>query len=107
MIKTAKSNGYRMRILEAVEAVNEEQKSILFRKLDDYFKGDLKGKRIAMWGLAFKPETDDMREAPSLVLIDKLLASGCEVYVYDQSRWKKPVVVWETPSTMPKTSMTR
>lgn len=83
LIKTAKSNGYRMRILEAVEAVNEEQKSILFRKLDDYFKGDLKGKRIAMWGLAFKPETDDMREAPSLVLIDKLLASGCEVYVYD------------------------
>ena len=81
LIKTAKSNGYRMRILEAVEAVNEEQKSILFRKLDDYFKGDLKGKRIAMWGLAFKPETDDMREAPSLVLIDKLLASGCEVYV--------------------------
>ena len=55
LIKTAKSNGYRMRILEAVEAVNEEQKSILFRKLDDYFKGDLKGKRIAMWGLAFKP----------------------------------------------------
>ena len=83
LIKTANSNGYRMRILEAVEEVNEEQKSILFRKLDDYFKGDLKGKRIAMWGLAFKPETDDMREAPSLVLIDKLLASGCEVYVYD------------------------
>ena len=83
LIKTARSNGYRMRILEAVEEVNEEQKSILFRKLDDYFKDDLKGKRIAMWGLAFKPETDDMREAPSLVLIDKLLASGCEVYVYD------------------------
>ena len=80
LIKTAKSNGYRMRILEAVEAVNEEQKSILFRKLDDYFKGDLKGKRIAMWGLAFKPETDDMREAPSLVLIDKLLASGCHQF---------------------------
>ena len=83
LIRTAKSNGYRMRILEAVEEVNEEQKSILFRKLDDYFKGDLKGKRIAMWGLAFKPETDDMREAPSLILIDKLLASGCDVYVYD------------------------
>ena len=83
LIKTAKSNGYRMRILEAVEAVNEEQKSILFRKLDDYFKGDLKVKRIAMWGLAFKPESDDMLEAPSLGLIDKLLASGCEVYVYD------------------------
>ena len=83
LIKTAKSNGYCMRILEAVEEVNEEQKSILFRKLNDYFKGDLKGKRVAIWGLAFKPETDDMREAPSLVLIDKLLASGCEVYVYD------------------------
>ena len=83
LIKTANSNGYRMRILEAVEEVNEEQKSILFRKLDDYFKGDLKGKRVAMWGLAFKPETDDMREAPSLILIDRLLASGCEVYVYD------------------------
>ena len=83
LIKTAKSNGYCMRILEAVEEVNEDQKSILFRKLSDYFKGDLKGKRVAIWGLAFKPETDDMREAPSLVLIDKLLASGCEVYVYD------------------------
>ena len=83
LIKTAKSNGYRMRILEAVEAVNEEQKSILFRKLDDYFKGDLKGKRIAMWGLAFKPETDDMREAPALVVIEKLLEAGASVKVYD------------------------
>ena len=83
LIKTAKSNGYRMRILEAVEAVNEEQKSILFRKLDDYFKGDLKGKRIAMWGLAFKPETDDMREAPALILIDKLCDAGARVKVYD------------------------
>ena len=83
LIKTAKSNGYRMRILEAVEAVNEEQKSILFRKLDDYFKGDQKGKRIAMWGLAFKPETDDMREAPALILIDKLCDAGARVKVYD------------------------
>ena len=90
LIHTAHQNGYTMRILEAVEAVNEEQKSILFHKLSDYYQGDLKGKRIALWGLAFKPETDDMREAPSLILIDKLLAAGCEVYVYD------PVSMTET-----------
>jgi UDPglucose 6-dehydrogenase len=79
-----------MRILEAVEEVNEEQKSILFKKLSQYYKGDLQGKRIALWGLAFKPETDDMREAPSLILIDKLLEAGCEVYAYD------PVAMEET-----------
>ena len=73
-----------------MEEVNEEQKSILFRKLNDYFQGNLQGKRVALWGLAFKPETDDMREAPSLVLIDKLLAAGCEVSVYD------PVAMEET-----------
>lgn len=83
LVKTAISNGYQMRILEAVEAVNEEQKSILFRKLMRHFKGDVQGKRIALWGLAFKPETDDMREAPSLVLIKKLIEAGCIVSVYD------------------------
>lgn len=83
LINTAKLNNYPMRILQAVEDVNDEQKSLLFRKLEKHFNGDLKGKRIAIWGLAFKPETDDMREAPSLVLIEKLLAAGCEVYAYD------------------------
>ena len=83
LIKTAQKVGYDMEVLQAVESVNEKQKSILFNKLMKHFNGDINGKRIAMWGLAFKPETDDMREAPSLVLIDKLLASGCEVYVYD------------------------
>ena len=83
LIKTAKNNKYPMRILEAVEDVNEDQKSVLFNKLDKHYNGDLKGKKIALWGLAFKPETDDMREAPSLVIIDKLLKSGCEVRVYD------------------------
>lgn len=83
LIKTASGNGYQMQILEAVEAVNEKQKSVLFKKLDEHFGGNLKGKTIALWGLAFKPETDDIREAPSLVLIEKLLAAGCVVKGYD------------------------
>jgi len=72
-----------MSILQAVENVNNRQKSILFDKLCLVFDGDIKDKTIAVWGLAFKPETDDMREAPSLVVIDKLLTAGCSVKVYD------------------------
>ena len=83
LIHTARQNGYPMRLLQAVEEVNEDQKTLLYRKLNKHFGGELSGKRIAIWGLAFKPETDDMREAPSLVLIDKLLESGCIVRVYD------------------------
>ena len=83
LIKTAEQNGYTMRVLSAVEEVNERQKSVLFEKLMKHFNGDLKGKTIALWGLAFKPETDDMREAPALVLIDKLLKAGCQVRAYD------------------------
>ncbi len=83
LISTAAEHGYPMRILKAVEDVNEEQKTILFRKLSAHFGGDLRGRKVAMWGLAFKPETDDMREAPSLVLIDRLLEAGCEVMAYD------------------------
>lgn len=83
LVKTAASHDYPMRILQAVEEVNENQKSILFRKLQKHFDGELKGRRIALWGLAFKPETDDMREAPSLILIEKLLEAGCEVIAYD------------------------
>ena len=83
LIKTAQKAGYDMQVLRAVEAVNERQKSILFDKLSRHYSGELKGKTIAMWGLSFKPETDDMREAPALVLIDKLTAAGCKVKVYD------------------------
>ena len=83
LIKTAGTNQYPLRILQAVEEVNEEQKQILFKKLQNYFANDLTDKKIAIWGLAFKPETDDMREAPSLVLIDLLLKAGCRVQVYD------------------------
>lgn len=82
LARTGRDNGYRMRIIEAVEAVNEAQKSVVFNKLRDEL-GELKGKRVTLWGLAFKPETDDMREAPSLVVIEKLLDCGAEVVVYD------------------------
>ena len=82
LARTGRDNGYRMRIIEAVEAGNEAQKSVVFSKLRDEL-GELNGKRVALWGLAFKPETDDMREAPSLVVIEKLLDCGAEVVVYD------------------------
>ena len=83
LIKTAEQNGCEMKVLKAVEEVNEKQKSILFENLQRHYAGSLKGRTIALWGLAFKPETDDMREAPALVLIDKLTGSGCMVKVYD------------------------
>lgn len=84
LIKTAEQNGYSMQVLKAVEAVNEAQKSLLFYKLVKLLgTEDFSGKKIAMWGLAFKPETDDMREASALVLIDHLLAAGASVCAYD------------------------
>lgn len=83
LIKTAEQNGYPMRVLKAVEEVNETLKSLLFEKLEKIFNGDLEGKTIALWGLAFKPGTDDMREAPALVLIEKLRKAGCVVRAYD------------------------
>lgn len=83
LIKTAEKSGYKMQVLQAVEAVNEVQKSVLFNKLSKHYGGALKGKTIAIWGLAFKPETDDMREATALVTINLLLKAGCTVRVYD------------------------
>ena len=85
LIKTADQNGYSMEVLKAVERVNERQKSILFDKLAKAYGGveQLNGKTIAMWGLAFKPETDDMRESTALVMIEKLLQAGCTIRTYD------------------------
>ena len=83
IIKTGEKYGYKLELLEAVENVNERQKHILFQKLMDYYNGDIKGKTIALWGLSFKPKTDDMREAPSLVLIDQILKAGGKVKAYD------------------------
>lgn len=83
LIRTAEQSGYDMKVLKAVEQVNETQKHVLFRKFSEYYGGELSGRTVAVWGLSFKPETDDMREATSLVTISLLLDAGCNVRVYD------------------------
>ncbi len=83
IIKTAQEHGYNLRVLQSVEDVNEDQKSVIFNKIMKFFNGDIKGKTIGLWGLSFKPQTDDMREAPALVIIDKLLKEGAKVKAYD------------------------
>lgn len=83
LASTGRENGHTMRILEAVEAVNDAQKSVLFNKINAYFGGELRGKTVAFWGLSFKPNTDDMREAPSLVIANLLLDAGAHVRAYD------------------------
>ena len=90
LIKTADNVGYPMRILKAVEFVNDDQKSVLFNKFMNHFDGNVKGLTVGLWGLSFKPQTDDMREAPALIIIEKLLAHGCVVKAYD------PVAMHET-----------
>ncbi len=94
LIRTAEDNGFELRILKSVDAVNDDQKKVIFTKLLAYFENDLKGKIICLWGLSFKPNTDDMREAPSLVLIDALLEAGAFVQAYD------PVAMEETKHTI-------
>ncbi|HET9572050.1 MAG TPA: UDP-glucose/GDP-mannose dehydrogenase family protein [Bacteroidales bacterium] len=89
LIRTAKDYDYDLRVLKAVEAVNIDQKSLMFHKIEQYFKSDLKGKTIAVWGLSFKPHTDDLREAPSLVIIKKLLEAGANVKAYDPIAMKE------------------
>lgn len=83
LIKVAEEAGYEMKVLKAVELVNENQKTVLFRKFCEAFGRDIQGKTVAVWGLSFKPETDDMRDAPSIVLIDSLLSAGVAVRTYD------------------------
>lgn len=83
LIKTASEHNYELRVLKAVEAVNNDQKLVLFNKIMKYFNGDIKGKTVALWGLSFKPQTDDMREAPSLYIVKNLLQAGAIVKAYD------------------------
>ena len=89
LIKTANDHNYDLKVLKSVEEVNNRQKSILVDKIKEYFNGDLEGKTVSLWGLAFKPHTDDMREAPSLVIIEQLLNEGAKIKAYDQTAMKE------------------
>ena len=83
LIRTGDEYGYGMELLKAVERVNERQKTVLFDKIQKHYEGNVKGKHFGLWGLSFKPATDDMREAPSLVLIGQLLEAGATVKAFD------------------------
>ena len=89
IIRTADDNGYSLRLLKAVEEINADQKMTLFHKIKKHFNNQLNGKTFAIWGLSFKPNTDDMREAPSLVIIDALLKEGAKVKAYDPVAMKE------------------
>jgi UDPglucose 6-dehydrogenase len=89
IIRTADENDHSLEILKAVEDVNNRQKSVLFHKLNNHFNGDLEGKKIALWGLSFKPNTDDMREAPSITIVNRLIEKGAKVYGYDPVAMKE------------------
>ncbi len=93
LIKTADNNKYSLQVLKAVENVNNKQKSVIYNKVYKYFDGKLEGKNIAIWGLSFKPNTDDMREAPSIIIIKKLLKAGANIKAYDpaaveEAKWR-------------------
>ena len=89
LIRTAGEYNYELRVLKAVEAVNKDQKMVIYNKIMNYFDGDIQGKTIAVWGLSFKPQTDDMREAPSLVIVNMLLEAGANVKAYDPVAMKE------------------
>jgi UDPglucose 6-dehydrogenase len=97
LIRTGKDHDSPLTLLESVEAINDRQKEVLFLKFKEYFKGDIKGKKAAIWGLSYKPGTDDMREAPALTLIRKLVQAGCTVRAYD------PVAIAEARLRLGKT----
>jgi UDPglucose 6-dehydrogenase len=88
LVKSGKEENFNFEILEAVMKVNEDQKTVLFPKIKNFYRGDLKGKKIAIWGLAFKPDTDDIREAPALYMIDALTSAGAEVTAFDPEAMK-------------------
>ncbi len=88
LVKSGKDSNFDFQILDAVMRVNQDQKTVLFPKINNFFRGDLKGKKIAIWGLAFKPDTDDIREAPALFMIDLLLEGGAQLSVFDPEAMK-------------------
>ena len=98
LIKTGEENGVEMTVLKAVESVNDNQKKVLYNKFLKHFKGDIADKRVAVWGLSFKPETDDMRDAPSLDIIKALITSGCTITAYDPIAVKTAQKIFEETS---------
>ncbi len=103
----AREHNMKLRMLEAVDEINDLQKHVLFEKVERHFDGNLTGRKIALWGLAFKPRTDDIREAPSLVLIDHLLKAGAEVHVHDPVAMENVRKLHPTPSSFTTTTTTR
>ncbi len=103
LVQTSNQYGYEYSTLNAVIAVNDKQKLVLAEKISTYFKNDLRGKKIAIWGLAFKPNTDDIREAPALYIIEKLIGAGAEVICYDPEAMTNTRDYFEknNPSLMP------
>lgn len=95
LVSTAKEHGYEMRIIEAVNKVNQTQREIFLKKILNHFEGELSGRRIAVWGLSFKPGTDDMREAPSITIINNLLEHGAEVRAHDPKANKTAQEIFE------------
>lgn len=100
LVQTAKQHGHRLAVLEAVDDVNLRQRGVMLEKVTTYFKGDLAGKTIAVWGLAFKPRTDDMREAPAIPLIEGLLAAGATVRAYDRAAMANAEARWGDKITL-------
>ena len=96
LIATAEQHGYSLALLPAVDRINETQKAIPFQKLQKHFQNDLKERTIAVWGISFKPDTDDIREAPAITLIEKLLDAGCHVKAYDPAALQTARQRWGT-----------
>ena len=94
ILKTARDNGYELNVINAVEKANEYQKNVIFNKITHHFNGNLQGRVFGIWGLSFKPKTDDIREASSLILIEKLLAAGAKIKAYD------PAAMYETKNLL-------
>jgi len=102
LIHTARERGIRLEILEAVESVNERQKELLVKKVKTYFGEDLKGKRFGLWGLSFKPRTDDMREAPAIAIVNSLLEAGGTVQAYDPQAMEEAHRIFDNRITLMK-----
>src|SRR5204862_6304476 len=107
LARSARVAGYQPALLDAVEAVNKSQKLVLFDKISKHYAGNLNGKTFAIWGLAFKPGTDDMREAPSRVLLEQLWKAGAKVRAFDPAAAKEANRIWGDRADLTLTTRAR